>query len=226
MNMIWINGVLCDDYLSEDDKHIITQFARCGCTQACSCVIQAGDNTTVTGNGGANSPYVISSSGGAVSICAEPNGVENVPNNGSDPACPAGGLLVKPSSTAGNVLTFGADNRLYVPTPAAGAAAPERQTFSHAGTPTAGPSGPWYPEGSGTGLFVRASLGTAGSTSTVVTIYRNGVSIGSVTLVAGDLTEVATFAMAIVGNTTIITVGAPTVGTGASDLVVQTRVVT
>lgn len=63
-------------------------------------------------------------------VCAEPNGIECAP--AGDPDCPAGGLLVFPSSDADNTLTFGADNRLFA---AAAAIVPGPcMTFTGAGT--------------------------------------------------------------------------------------------
>lgn len=35
-------------------------MARCGCSTTCSCLVTAGDNVTVTGNGSAANPYVVS----------------------------------------------------------------------------------------------------------------------------------------------------------------------
>jgi len=49
-----------------------------------------------------------------VLICPEQNGIECA-QPGVEPNCPAGGLLVTPSSQGGNALTFGTDNRLFAP---------------------------------------------------------------------------------------------------------------
>ncbi|MGW2951497.1 hypothetical protein [Streptomyces eurythermus] len=68
--------------------------------------LQAADtptlNATVTGTGTPVDPYVVS---GDVIVAPEQNGVE----------ASSFGLLVAPSSDAGNRLAFGTDNRLYVP---------------------------------------------------------------------------------------------------------------
>jgi hypothetical protein len=41
-------------------------MARCGCDSgACACVVQGGDNVTVTGTGSVETPYTISATGGA-----------------------------------------------------------------------------------------------------------------------------------------------------------------
>ncbi|KQW11415.1 hypothetical protein [Streptomyces sp. Root369] len=73
---------------------------------AAGTALQAADtptlNATVTGTGTAGDPYVVS---GDVIVAPEDNGVEISPS----------GLLVAPSSDAGNRLAFGTDDRLYVP---------------------------------------------------------------------------------------------------------------
>ncbi|MET9462421.1 hypothetical protein ABZY05_46740 [Streptomyces canus] len=73
---------------------------------AAGTALQAADtptlNATVTGTGTPGDPYVVS---GDVIVAPEDNGVEISPS----------GLLVAPSSDAGNRLAFGTDDRLYVP---------------------------------------------------------------------------------------------------------------
>lgn len=67
----------------------------------------------------------------SIAICGEPNGIECAA--AGDPACPAGGLLVTPSSDANNTLTFGTDGRLFA---AAAAIAPgDCMIFTGSGTP-------------------------------------------------------------------------------------------
>lgn len=103
-----------------------------------------------------------------------------------------------------------------------------KQTFSHAGTPTTDESGRWYPETGGKALRVLASANTAGSSSTVFTIYVSGVSVGTVTLASSDNVEVATFAVNIAGSSDgtgdYVTVAATTVGTGVENVTVQVTV--
>lgn len=69
-------------------------------------VVQAADtttvNTTVTGTGTAADPYTVEAD---VIVAPAPNGLEAGPT----------GLVVAPSADAGNVLSFGADGRLFVP---------------------------------------------------------------------------------------------------------------
>lgn len=43
---------------------------RCGCDQSCSCIINEGNNITVTGDGSVDHPYVIAGTGGAVDLSA------------------------------------------------------------------------------------------------------------------------------------------------------------
>lgn len=100
---------------------------------------------------------------------------------------------------------------------------PLEAVFSHKGTPTTDESGRWYPRRTATLKSVFASLGTAGSSSTVVTVYVNGGSQGTVTLASGDNEASATFDDVLVADTDYLTVAATTVGTGASDLTVQAR---
>lgn len=50
-----------------------------------------------------------------VRLCGAPNGLECLPVG--DPDCPAGGLLVTPSSDPNNGLVYGADNRLFFSSP-------------------------------------------------------------------------------------------------------------
>lgn len=70
---------------------------------------------------------------------------------------------------------------------------------------------------------VRCLLGTAGSSSTVVTVYVNGTSVGTVTLTSSTTNASVTFATALTADTDILTVGVTTAGTGAKDLTVLGR---
>lgn len=63
-----------------------------------------------------------------------------------------------------------------------------------------------------------ASLATAGSSSTVVTFYKNGVSIGTVTLAASDLVETDAITPVRVAVGDRITARVTTAGTGAAGL--------
>lgn len=77
-------------------------------------------------------------------------------------------------------------------------------------------------QGGSTGGFIdqgTISLSTAGSTSTVVTIYVNGSSIGTLTYASGDTTpqtDALTPTKVVVGD--LITARVTTAGTGAKGL--------
>lgn len=101
----------------------------------------------------------------------------------------------------------------------------ERIPFSYAGALAVSTSPPWVPLRDRTVFGCRALLGTAGTSNTVVTVYVNGGSVGSVTLgsgatnVGGSLT-----ATALAADTDVVTVGVTTTGAGAKDLTVLVRV--
>lgn len=102
-------------------------------------------------------------------------------------------------------------------------AEPLEAVFSHAGTPTTTESGRWYPRRTATLTDVFVSLGTAGSSNTVVTVYVNGGSQGTITLGSGVHSAHGTFDDVLVDDTDYLTVAATTVGTGAEDLTIQAR---
>ncbi len=102
-------------------------------------------------------------------------------------------------------------------------AEPLEATFSHAGTPTTAASARWYPRRTATLTRVIASLATAGTTSTIVTVYVNGGSQGTITLASGVNKNTGTFDDVLVADTDYLTVAATTVGTGAAKLTVQAR---
>ncbi len=100
---------------------------------------------------------------------------------------------------------------------------PLEATFSHAGTPTTAVSPRWYPSRTANLYRVLVSLGTTGTTSTVVTVYVNGGSQGTITLTSGTAKNTGTFDDVLVADTDYLTVAATTVGTGAAKLTVQAR---
>ena len=95
--------------------------------------------------------------------------------------------------------------------------------FHQPGTVALSPSvvARWHPPASSS-LAVVASLGTAGSSSTVVTFYKNGSAIsgGTVTLTSSDQYESATIAATFNGTTDYLTARVTTAGTTAAELVV------
>lgn len=76
-------------------------MARCGCTDNCSCLLVAGDNVTIIGNGSAANPYVIT---GAPSYTDEQArdavGLALVAGNGISIAVNDGGDTITISNTA------------------------------------------------------------------------------------------------------------------------------
>lgn len=102
-------------------------------------------------------------------------------------------------------------------------AEPLEAVFSHAGTPTSAASPRWYPRRTARLYTVVVSLATAGTSNTVVTVYVNGGSQGTVTLASGVNRASAAFNNVLVADTDWLTVAVTTVGTGAKDITVQAR---
>jgi hypothetical protein len=93
--------------------------------------------------------------------------------------------------------------------------------FSYPGGLAAAVSPPWSPSGTVTATAVRALLGTAGTTTTTVSVRKNGSSVGTVSLVSSDTDQTA----AISGGLTLtgsdlLTVEITAVGAGAQNLTV------
>lgn len=95
--------------------------------------------------------------------------------------------------------------------------------FSHAGTPVTTASARWYPRRTARLYRVVVSLATAGTSNTVVTVYVNGGSQGTVTLASGVNRVSAAFDNVLAADADWLTVAATTVGAGAKDLTVQAR---
>lgn len=102
-------------------------------------------------------------------------------------------------------------------------AEPLEAIFSHAGTPTTAPSARWYPRRTARLVRVLVSLATAGTSNTVVTVYVNNGSQGTVTLASGVNRASAAFDNVLAADSDFLTVATTTVGTGAKDLTVQAR---
>jgi hypothetical protein len=101
-------------------------------------------------------------------------------------------------------------------------AQPEIAVFSYPGTLVAGAgSGRYYPNKSVRRVRVLASLGTAGSTATTFTIYKNGASIGTVTIASGANDGSAELATTLSPNVDYLTVATTAAGSGAADAVVR-----
>lgn len=103
------------------------------------------------------------------------------------------------------------------------AAAPLYAEFAQSASVSVASSPRWYPARTATLEEVVASLDTAGSSNTVVTVYVNGGSQGTITLGSGVNKNSATFNDVLVADTDWLTVGVTTAGTGAAKLTVQAR---
>lgn len=82
----------------------------------------------------------------------------------------------------------------------------------------------YYSPSGGALVRVFASLRTAGTSATVVTVKVNGVAIGTVTIPSGSLTA-STYPgeVRVAADSDYITVAVTTAGAGAKDLSVQVR---
>jgi hypothetical protein len=85
-------------------------MARCGCASSgCQCVVQAGANVTVTGDGSTASPYIINATTGVTTV-ADTSTIDHTLTGAGTPASPY--LLqsaVKISAESGNLITANAD---------------------------------------------------------------------------------------------------------------------
>lgn len=98
---------------------------------------------------------------------------------------------------------------------------PEIFVFNYNGALTASESDRYYPLLNSNLSFVLLSLSTAGSSSTVVDVNRNGSQIAQVTLASSDQFEVKTLGDIYDVKTDYLTFEVTTVGTGAAGLVCQ-----
>jgi hypothetical protein len=97
---------------------------------------------------------------------------------------------------------------------------PYEVTFSHPGVVTATESGrARHPRG-GRLVSVDAHLQTAGSTDTVLTFKKSGVSIGALTIPAGATYAFVIFDVLFSTLQQVLSVEVTTVGTDAADLTV------
>lgn len=96
--------------------------------------------------------------------------------------------------------------------------------FSFAGALTVSESPRYYPHAATRLVSVHASLATAGTSNTVITVKVNGTSIGTITLASGAHTGTADFYQGMTADLDYLTVAITTVGSGSpADLVVQAR---
>lgn len=83
--------------------------------------------------------------------------------------------------------------------------------------------GYYFADPGGTIFEVVASLGTAGSSTTVISVTRNGNEIASITFGAGETFKKVRVTSDVVGNQDRLEVSVTTAGLGALDLTVQVR---
>lgn len=125
--------------------------------------------------------------------------------------------LEQDGATDGDVLVYDATNDEWVPL------ARYEIFFSMAGAVSTGSFGPAVARYSSTLVEVQCLLTVSGSTSTVVSIRKNGTEIGTVTLAAGETTHTTAFSTAFVSKTDVLTAAVTTAGTSASTLTVIAR---
>lgn len=95
--------------------------------------------------------------------------------------------------------------------------------FSFAGVLTVSESGPWVARLGGKLTEVLVVIKTPGSSSTVVEVFRNGTSIGTVTVASGENIGIASFNTDFQNSKDYMHVGVTTAGTGAEDITVHGR---
>lgn len=93
--------------------------------------------------------------------------------------------------------------------------------YHHTGPLSSTVSDRFYPYWTSTLFEVFVSLSTVGSSSSVLTVYRNAVSLGTVTLVASAATASTTFSSSFTAKTDYLTMAFTTLGTGAAGAVAQ-----
>lgn len=127
----------------------------------------------------------------------------------------SGRFKVGDGSTAWNSLPY-----------SSGLPAPILPTFTYQGSVTTYTGkGRFYLDRAGTLTLLRASLGTASSSGAVgVTLLKNGVSVGTVSVSASSFTNTAPLSTSISAGD-YLTVNITSAGTGATDLVVEVSIV-
>lgn len=93
--------------------------------------------------------------------------------------------------------------------------------FSMAGALVVAISGRYRFADGARGIRVQAELDTAGTSATTIDVYRNGASIGTISLAASATLAVATFESAFGADVDHLRFGVTTVGAGAKELTVR-----
>lgn len=95
--------------------------------------------------------------------------------------------------------------------------------FSYAGALAATTSPPVRVWRGGNLTVLAVTLGTAGSTSTVLTIEKNGTSVGTVTIPSSTTVYNGPVAARFSADGDVLTLTVTTVGTGAADMTATAR---
>lgn len=123
-------------------------------------------------------------------------------------AVPGGGI--GPTGPTGPTGATGTTNINYI--------------FSYAGAlASATTSPPIRIKTGGTMVILAVTLGTAGSTNTVLDILKNGVSAATVTITGGTTVHNETVSIAYAADTDLLAIKVTTTGTGAADMTAEAR---
>jgi len=95
--------------------------------------------------------------------------------------------------------------------------------FSYAGALATGTSPPVRVWRGGNLVVVAVTFGTAGSTSTVLTVKRNGTSVGTVTIPSSTTAYNGNVVARFAADSDTLTLTVTTVGTGAADMTATAR---
>lgn len=127
------------------------------------------------------------------------------------------------TTTANNQIMLGTStNAVAIPgkLSVGGAMVPTPPPFSMGGALVAATSGRWYAPAAAAPSTVRASLGTAGTTTTTVVLMKNGADVATLNLTSGVATTTQGYSTAFAAGD-YFQVRTTAVGTGATDLTVQ-----
>jgi hypothetical protein len=95
--------------------------------------------------------------------------------------------------------------------------------FSYAGVLAASTSPPTRVWRGGNLTVLAVSLGTAGSTSTVIAVKRNGTTVGTVTVPSGAVIYNGEVSARFAADSDLLTLQITTAGTGAADMTAAAR---
>lgn len=99
----------------------------------------------------------------------------------------------------------------------------EQIVFSYAGTLTASTSPPVRLRVGGPLTVLAVTFGTAGSTSTILAVERNGTTVATVTVPASTTAYNADIGARFAADSDILTLAVTTPGTGAADMTAVAR---